>query len=53
MNKEAARNMGTEEDVSATVATTLERIPMALLQATAIPLPVVRCADGRTSGVYA
>jgi hypothetical protein len=37
--------------VFAYVATIPDMIPIIRLYATPIPLPVVRCAEGRTSGV--
>jgi len=43
--------IGTLVVVSATVAMTAERIPMILFKPIAMPLPVPRWAEGRTSGV--
>lgn len=52
-NSAAHKYIGADVAVFAYVATIADMIPMIRLQATATPLPVVRCAEGRTSGVYA
>lgn len=49
-NNAAQRNMGTEVAV-ANVATMTDVIPSRRLNATAVPLPVARCAEGSASGV--
>jgi hypothetical protein len=45
--------MKKEELTPASVAITALMMPMMRFPATAMPLPVPRCALGRTSGVYA
>jgi hypothetical protein len=52
-NSAAHKYIGAEVAVFAYVATIADIIPIIRLQATATPLPVVRCAEGKTSGVYA
>jgi hypothetical protein len=52
-NKAAEMYNGVTVAVSAVTAMTAERRPMIRLSETAIPLPVVLCADGNTSAVYA
>ena len=52
-NKAAEMYNGVEVVVSAVTAMTADIKPMIRLQETAIPFPVVRCAAGNTSAVYA
>ena len=52
-NKAAQMKIGVDVEVFAYVAMIADMIPMMRLNATAVPLPVARWADGMTSGEYA
>lgn len=53
MNMAAQMYSGVVVVVSPTCAITADSNPMMRLQPTEMPLPVVRCAEGSTSAVYA